>query len=157
MIIDALKRLGATDIHLFVPYFGYSRADRIVQAGSAIGAKAITNTIKNDIKSLFVVDIHFAQFEGFFDFPVYNLHTEDLFAKHLKKSFANDFLKDIAIVAPDLGCAKKSRSFAKVFECDVVIINKHRPAVSVCQITDVIGDPSGKNCIIIDDIIVKFG
>ena len=51
----------------------------------------------------------------------------------------------------------KSRSFAKVFECDVVIINKHRPAVSVCQITDVIGDPSGKNCIIIDDIICGGG
>jgi ribose-phosphate pyrophosphokinase len=154
LIVDALKRLGSKNIHAIIPYFGYSRQDRRVHIGSPISAKVIANIIQRDILTVTTIDMHFAQLEGFFDIPVYNLLPYDIFIDYIHQ---NSIQNNSVIVSPDLGGLKKSKEFAKKLGLETVIINKHRSNIGSSEITDVVGNVSGKNCIILDDIVCGGG
>lgn len=154
LMVDALKRKGARNIHGVIPYFSYSRQDKRIHPGSPLGAKVIADIIGRDILSLTTVDAHFAQLEGFFDIPVYNLLPYDAFASYIE---VNSLHKNAVIVSPDVGGLKKTKEFSKKLGLETIIINKHRPKVGSSEITDVIGNAAGKNCIILDDMICGGG
>lgn len=150
-IVDALNRLGVRDIALVSPYFGYARADRIVAPGSAISAKVVARLIGERISLLFVLDVHFPQFEGFFEIPVYNILPWTL----LKESVHVGH--NMALVAPDVGAVKKLKPLSEELGTNLVIMNKRRPRACLSEVTEVVGEIHGRDCIIVDDIVCGGG
>ena len=61
------------------------------------------------------------------------------------------------VASPDVGGTKMARAYAKRFDTDLIVIDKRRPAPNVAEVMNIIGNPSGKNVILIDDLIDTAG
>ncbi len=154
LLIDAAKRASAARITAVIPYFGYGRQDRKDQPRVAIGAKLVANLIVTaGADRVLGVDFHQHQIQGFFDIPVDHLYA----APVLTRYFLDKKLDDLVVVAPDVGSAKMARGFAKRLGGSFAIIDKRRPAHNQSEVLSVVGDVSGKNCIIADDMIDTAG
>ena len=151
IIIDALKRASAKSITAVMPYFGYARQDRKTTPRTAISAKLVANLLTSaGIHRLLTLDLHAGQIQGFFDIPVDNIFANVLFVNHIKNKFKN--LKNYLIVSPDIGGVIRARSVAKWLNIDLAVVDKRRPIAGVAEVVNIIGDVTGKNCILIDDI-----
>lgn len=147
LLIDAASRGGASQIILVIPYFGYSRQDRPIY-GSPISASVVANCLQQaGADHLITIDLHSPQIADFFNIPVQNLETFCLFAPIL--SGYNNFI----IVSPDAGSIIRSQTAQKQFNSEIAIINKVRDSANNCQSTKILGNVTGKHCILIDDII----
>ncbi len=155
LCIDALKRSSAKNITAVIPYFGYARQDRKVVPRTSISAKLVSNLItKAGADRVVTVDLHAGQIQGFFDIPVDNLFATPIFARHIKKRIKN---KNLICVAPDVGGVERTRALARKLDIGLSIIDKRRPAPGKSQVMNVVGNVSGKTCIIVDDIIDSGG
>src|SRR5919204_567048 len=109
LLIDAAKRASAARITVVMPYYGYSRQDRKDQPRVAIGAKLMANMIEAaGADRVLGIDFHQHALQGFFDVPVDHLYAAPVFVSHYRKKQ----LKDLVVVAPDVGSAKMARGFA---------------------------------------------
>ena len=71
IMIDACKRASANTVNIVVPYFGYSRQDRIAASREPITAKLVANMlVKAGVDRVLTLDLHAVQVQGFFDIPV---------------------------------------------------------------------------------------
>jgi ribose-phosphate pyrophosphokinase len=123
LLIDAAKRASAARVTVVMPYYGYSRQDRKDQPRVAIGAKLVANMIQAaGANRVLGIDFHQHQLQGFFDIPVDHLYAMPVFTAHYRKKQ----LRDIAVVAPDVGSAKMARGFAKRLDASLAIIDKRR-------------------------------
>jgi ribose-phosphate pyrophosphokinase len=155
LCIDALRRSSAKNITAVIPYFGYARQDRKVAPRTSISAKVVSNLITNaGANRIVTVDLHAGQIQGFFDIPVDNLFTTNLFARYIKKKFKK---KNLVCVSPDIGGVQRTRGLATKIKADLVIIDKRRPEPGKSKVMNIIGDVKEKNCIIVDDIIDSGG
>jgi ribose-phosphate pyrophosphokinase len=153
--IDVLRRNSSSNIHLLLPYLSYARQDREISRYSPISAKVIADILSNqNIQTVSVVEIHSPQVQGFFNKPCFNISMQDIFLKHICESFS---LQEIVICAADIGGAKSARKISEYLSVQSAIVEKTRSAPGVSQALSVIGDVSGKNCIIVDDIIDSAG
>ncbi len=154
MLIDAAKRASARRITAVLPYFGYARQDRKDQPRVAITSKLIANLITEaGADRIISMDLHAPQLQGFFDIPFDHLYASNTFVKHFK----SEKLKHLTVASPDVGGSKMARSYAKRFNCDLIIIDKRRPAPNVAEVMNIIGDPRGREIILIDDMIDTGG
>lgn len=154
IMIDALKRSFAGEIHVIIPHYGYARQDRVASPREPITAKVMANLISAaGADHVIMVQVHSDQAQGFFPFPVDNLHTRNLFAEYIKKKK----LKDLVVVAPDAGAAKDANKLARELGAPLAVLTKERPEFNVAEVTSVIGDVEGKTCILIDDMIDTAG
>ena len=154
IMVDALKRSSPQNITAVIPYYGYCRQDKKTKAREPITAKLVANMLETaGIKRVIMFDLHVAQVQGFFDIPSDNLDAIPLFADYI----AVKKLKEIVIVSPDAGGAARARSYAKVLNAPIAIVDKRRPEPNVAQVENIIGDVRGKSAIIIDDIIDTAG
>ncbi|HRE39954.1 MAG TPA: ribose-phosphate pyrophosphokinase [Ignavibacteria bacterium] len=154
IMIDAAKRASARRINAVIPYFGYARQDRKDQPRVAISAKLIANLITTaGADRIITMDLHTPQIQGFFDIPVDHLYASSVFTPHIKKLK----LKNMAVASPDVGGIKMARAYAKRLHCDLIVLDKRRPKPNVAEVMNIIGDPKGKNVIIIDDLIDTGG
>src|SRR5438094_241685 len=154
MLIDAARRASAERITAVLPYFGYARQDRKDQPRVAITSKLVANLITEaGADRVISMDLHAPQLQGFFDIPFDHLYASNTFAKH----FREEKLKNLAIASPDVGGSKMARGFAKRFDADLIIIDKRRPAQNVAEVMNIIGEPKGKDIILIDDLIDTGG
>jgi ribose-phosphate pyrophosphokinase len=154
LMIDAAKRASAARVTVVMPYYGYSRQDRKDQPRVAIGAKLLANMIMAaGAHRVLGIDFHQHQLQGFFDIPVDHLYAMPVFTAHYRRKQ----LKDIVIVAPDVGSAKMARGFAKRMNASLAIIDKRRPAANVAEVVNVVGEVEGKDCILADDMIDTAG
>ncbi|MDA1196555.1 MAG: ribose-phosphate pyrophosphokinase [Nanoarchaeota archaeon] len=154
LIIDALKRSSAKEINVVVPYFGYSRQDRKTLPREPISARVVANMIEMaGAHRVITFDLHADQIQGFFDIPVDNLETTLLFADFLldKKK------KDVVVVAPDVGGAKRARRLARELGAPIAIIDKRRMGHAEAEAINIIGEVEGKFAILIDDMIDTAG
>ncbi|KAG0175692.1 ribose-phosphate pyrophosphokinase [Apophysomyces sp. BC1034] len=100
---------------------------------------------------IITMDLHDAQFQGFFDCPVDNLQSMPLMIKYIRSEIPN--YQDWVIVSPDAGGAKRATSIAEKLYMDFALIHKERRQItSQKQEFILVGDVEGKNCIILDDI-----
>lgn len=154
IMIDALKRSFAREVHVIIPHYGYARQDRVASPREPISAKVMANLVAA-AGADHVISIHFHsdQTQGFFPFPMDNLHTRNLFADALKKKK----LKDPVIVAPDAGAAKEAGRLAQMLDYPLAVLTKKRPKFNVAEVTAVVGDVEGKTCILVDDMIDTAG
>ncbi|MEP7234591.1 MAG: ribose-phosphate pyrophosphokinase [Ignavibacteriota bacterium] len=154
MLIDAARRASAERITAVIPYFGYARQDRKDQPRVAITSKLVANLVTEaGADRVISMDLHAPQLQGFFDIPFDHLYASNAFAKH----FRSENLKNLAIASPDVGGSKMARGFAKRFDADLIIIDKRRPAPNVAEVMNIIGEPEGKDIILIDDLIDTGG
>ena len=154
MLIDAAVRASAKRVTAVIPYFGYARQDRKDQPRVAITSKLIANLItKAGADRVITMDLHAPQLQGFFDIPVDHLYASNTFVKHFKE----EKVKQMIIASPDVGGTKMARSYAKRFDTDLIVIDKRRPAPNVAEVMNIIGNPSGKNVVLVDDLIDTAG
>ncbi|PNR95634.1 ribose-phosphate pyrophosphokinase [Petrotoga sp. 9PWA.NaAc.5.4] len=157
IMIDALKRASAASISVIIPYFGYSRQDRKARGRDPITAKLVANLITTaGATRVVTIDLHAEQIQGFFDIPVDNLWSYPIFARYFLEEMKVQ-PKNTVIVSPDVGGVKRARKFAEKLGSPLAILDKRRPKDNVAEVTTVIGDVSGANCIIFDDIIDTGG
>ncbi|MDA1081231.1 MAG: ribose-phosphate pyrophosphokinase [Gemmatimonadetes bacterium] len=154
LMIDAARRASAARVTVVVPYFGYARQDRKDQPRVAIGAKLMANLIEAaGANRVLGLDFHAHQLQGMFDLPVDHLYAAPVFTAHYRKMG----LKDLVVVAPDVGSAKMARGFAKRLNGTLAIIDKRRPAANVAEVVNVVGEVEGMDCLIADDMIDTAG
>ena len=154
LLIDAAKRASAARVTVVTPYYGYARQDRKDQPRVAIGAKLMANMIVGaGADRVLGIDFHQHQLQGFFDIPVDHLYAMPVLTSHFKKKT----LKDIVVVAPDVGSAKMARGFAKRLDASLAIIDKRRPRANVSEVVNVVGEVEGRDCILADDMIDTAG
>jgi ribose-phosphate pyrophosphokinase len=154
LLIDAARRASAARITCVMPYYGYSRQDRKDQPRVAIGAKLLANMIATaGADRVLGIDFHQHQLQGFFDIPVDHLYAAPVLVSHYRRKQ----LTDLVVVAPDVGSAKMARGFAKRLNAAFAIIDKRRPSANVSEVLNVVGEVSGRNCLIPDDMIDTAG
>jgi ribose-phosphate pyrophosphokinase len=154
LLIDAARRASAARITCVMPYYGYSRQDRKDQPRVAIGAKLVANLVEvAGADRVLGIDFHQHQLQGFFDVPVDHLYAAPVFVSHYRKKP----LKDLVVVAPDVGAAKMARGFAKRLDGSFAIIDKRRPRANVAEVVNVVGEVAGRDCLIVDDMIDTAG
>ncbi|HUF27769.1 MAG TPA: ribose-phosphate pyrophosphokinase [Gemmatimonadaceae bacterium] len=154
LLIDAAKRASAARVTCVMPYYGYSRQDRKDQPRVAIGAKLLANMIQvAGADRVLGVDFHQHQLQGFFDVPVDHLYAAPVIVSHYRKKG----LKNLTVVAPDVGSAKMARGYAKRLNGLLAIIDKRRPSANVAEVLNVVGEVEGRDCLIPDDMIDTAG
>lgn len=154
LMIDAAKRASAHYITAVVPYFGYARQDRKDKPRVAIGAKMIANLITAaGAHRIMTMDLHAAQIQGFFDIPVDHLDASVIFVPHIKALN----LPNLTIASPDMGGSYRARTFAKYFNAEVVICDKQRKRANEIESMSIIGDVTGQDIVLIDDICDTAG
>ncbi|HHC30031.1 MAG TPA: ribose-phosphate pyrophosphokinase [Rhodobacterales bacterium] len=157
IIADTLRRSSAARITAVIPYFGYARQDRRTKARTPITAKLVANMIaQSGIERVLTMDLHAAQIQGFFDIPVDNLYASPIFALDIKHHF-KQCLDEVMVVSPDVGGVARARELAKRINAPLAIVDKRREKPGEVAEMHIIGDVTGKRCIIIDDIADTAG
>ncbi|MHA1804352.1 MAG: ribose-phosphate diphosphokinase [Promethearchaeota archaeon] len=157
MMINAVKRMGASKISVIIPYLAYARQDKIFRPGESKFAEVLLGFIDAlGIDELYVVDLHAPQvLESLQCSKVINIDSMKILADYLLSLG----LEDIVVVAPDKGAIERSAMFARHFGEDVPVevFEKHRD-VKTGEIT-MSGKLSLKNkdVVIADDIIATGG
>ena len=156
VIADALRRASAARITAVIPYLGYARQDRRSRSARVpISAKVVANMITAaGIDRVLTVDLHADQIQGFFDIPLDNVYASPVLLGDLWKHK----YPDLMVVSPDVGGVVRARALAKrLDDTDLAIIDKRRPNPNQSEIMNIIGDVSGRTCVIIDDLVDTAG
>ncbi|TYB82376.1 ribose-phosphate pyrophosphokinase [Maritimibacter fusiformis] len=157
IIADTLRRSSAGRITAVIPYFGYARQDRRSKARTPISAKLVANMVaQSGIERVLTMDLHAAQIQGFFDMPVDNLYASPIFALDVKHHF-RDCMDEVMVISPDVGGVARARELAKRIDAPLAIVDKRREKAGEVAEMTVIGDVTGKRCIIVDDICDTAG
>ena len=154
IMVDALKRSSAKTITAVIPFFGYARQDRKAAPRVPISAKLVANMIQTaGVDRVVTIDLHAGQIQGFFDIPVDNLYGSLIFSDYVKsKNIPNPI-----IASPDIGGVARARQFAGILGLDMVIVDKRREKANESEVMNIIGDVTGKDVILIDDMIDTAG
>jgi len=156
VMIDAMRRASVKRVTAVVPYYGYSRQDRKPRSARVpITAKVVANMLASvKLDRLLTVDLHADQIQGFFDLPIDNVYASPILLKDIWQKFRDDLL----VVSPDVGGVVRARALAKrLGDADLAIIDKRRPKANVSEVMNIIGDVTGKNCVIVDDLVDTAG
>lgn len=154
LMIDAAKRASARQIIAVMPYFGWARQDRKDKPRVSIGAKLVADLLSvAGIDRLITMDLHADQIQGFFDVPVDHLYGSGVILPYL----ANLNLDNLVIASPDVGGAKRAKTFAKYLNCPLVLCNKTRARANVIESMQIIGDVKDKDVVIVDDMVDTAG
>jgi ribose-phosphate pyrophosphokinase len=156
VMIDALRRSSAERITAVIPYFGYARQDRRPRAARVpITAKVVAQmigTVRAD--RVLTVDLHADQIQGFFDIPVDNVYASPI----LLGDIWRQKYPDLIVVSPDVGGVVRARALAKrLDDADLAIIDKRRPRPNEARVMNIIGEVSGKTCVLVDDLVDTAG
>ncbi|PHM17225.1 MAG: ribose-phosphate pyrophosphokinase [Sulfuricurvum sp. PD_MW2] len=154
IMTDALRRSSANSITAVVPYFGYARQDRKAAPRVPITAKLVADMFETaGIDRVVTIDLHAGQIQGFFDIPVDNLYGAIIFQEYItSKNLPNPI-----IASPDIGGVARARYFAEKLGLEMVIVDKRREKANESEVMNIIGDVTGKDVIMIDDMVDTAG
>lgn len=154
LMSDAARRASAQNITLVIPYFGWARQDHKDQPRTPIAAKLVANLmVASGARRVMTMDLHADQIQGFFDIPVDHLYASRIFIDYIKKLN----MDQLTIASPDMGGAKRARSYAGYLRTDVVICYKERKKANEIEFMNLIGNVKNKNIILIDDMVDTAG
>ena len=153
--LDALRRGSARRVTAVLPYYGYARQDRKSGPRTPISAKLLANLITSaGADRILTIDLHAAQIQGFFDIPADNLYSAPVFKTDIISRYNSN---ELVVVSPDVGGVIRARAIASRIEADLAIIDKRRPRAGISEVMNIIGDVSGRHCIMVDDIVDSGG
>ncbi|UAB84925.1 ribose-phosphate pyrophosphokinase [Zunongwangia sp. SCSIO 43204] len=154
LMLDAAKRASARHITAVMPYFGWARQDRKDKPRVPIAAKMIASILETaGATRIITMDLHADQIQGFFEKPVDHLFASTVFLPYLR----NLNLDDLTIASPDMGGSKRAYAYSKELESDVVICYKQREKANIISHMELIGDVTGKNVVLVDDMVDTAG
>jgi ribose-phosphate pyrophosphokinase len=154
IMIDAFRRSSAARITAVIPYYGYARQDRKDKPRVPISAKLVANVLSAaGANRVLTMDLHKAQIQGFFDIPVDHLFAAPVIIDYLSRMEH----PNLTMVAPDAGGAERARAYAKRLNAELAVIDKRRTDDGTAEVMNVVGEVSGRTCIIQDDIIDTAG
>jgi ribose-phosphate pyrophosphokinase len=149
VMLDAFRRSSAERVTAVIPYYGYARSDKKDRPRVSIAAKLVSNLIATaGADRVLTMDLHAAQIQGFFDIPVDHLYAAPVFIGH----YQSNPMPNLTVVAPDTGGAERARAYAKRLNADLALCDKRREKANVAEVMNVVGDVSGRNCLIVDDM-----
>lgn len=152
LLVDAVERLGAREVHIVVPWLGYSLQDKVFRPGEPIAVKVVANLISNSyVKRVYLMDLHNSSTPGFFSVPTTHTSAIQLFVQYSKRVFD---LKKTIVASPDFGGLKRARQFASLLELELANIDKKRD-IHTGEITSTVlhGEVAGKIVLLFDDTI----
>lgn len=151
LLVDACHRASAGRVNVVIPYLGYSRQDRVTHPRSPISAKVVANTLTvTGASRVITLDIHTGQIQGFYDVPVDHLLASPLLIEHLR----GEALPELVVVAPDAGSVERATQFAVGLGWSMALVDRRGKKAKSMQL---IGDVSGRDCLIVDDLIDTGG
>ena len=154
LMCDAAKRASAKSITVVIPYFGFARQDRKDAPRVPIGAKLVAKMLMTaGATRVMTMDLHADQIQGFFEVPVDHLFASTVFVEYINGLG----LDNICIASPDMGGAKRANTYAKYLSADIVICHKERKVANQVDSMMLIGDVTGKNVILVNDMIDTDG
>jgi ribose-phosphate pyrophosphokinase len=154
IMADACRRASASRITLVAPYFGYARQERKSAPRTPITAKLVSDLfVAAGYTRVLTLELHTSAIQGFFNIPVDHLYAKPIFSQYF--SLMN--VSSLIVVSPDAGGVERARAMAKVFNCGLAIIDKRRDRPNESEVMNLIGDVTGKDCLIIDDIVDTGG
>lgn len=155
LVIDAAKRSGCKSFTLVSPFQGYSRQDKTDHLRSSIGSKMLADILTAaGMNRIITIDLHASAIQGFYNVPVIHLNGNKIFIDYIKENQ----IEDLTIVAPDQGAVKRASDFCKAFpESTFAMINKKRIKPNEIHSMDLVGDVSGRNVVIVDDMADTLG
>src|SRR3954453_1618597 len=155
IMADALRRSSARRITAVIPYFGYARQDRKSGSRTPISAKLVANLItRAGADRVLTVDLHAGQIQGFFDIPTDNLFAAPVMVRDIKERLGNG---EKVVVSPDVGGVVRARALAKRIDASLAIVDKRRERAGESEVMNIIGEVSGRSCILVDDIVDSGG
>ncbi len=154
LMVDAAKRASAHKVNIVMPYMGYARQDRKDKPRVSIGAKVVANIIQSvGTDRLMTCELHAGQIQGFFDIPVDHLDGATVTAPYIKSLN----LDNLIFASPDVGGVVRTRAFAKKFGAEIVVCDKTRLRANEIASMQVIGDVTGMNVVLVDDMVDTAG
>jgi len=155
IMLDALERASAGRVTAVIPYYGYGRTDKKDQPRVPITARLIADMLTAaGADRILAVDLHAPQIQGFFTIPV-----DELTALYILGGYIHDKrLKDLVVVATDIGISKRARDIAERLDAPLSIIEKRRVGnVDKTETLNIIGDVKGRCALTVDDEIDTAG
>lgn len=154
LMLDAAKRASARHITAVMPYFGWARQDRKDKPRVAIGAKLVANLLQAaGATRIMTMDLHADQIQGFFEKPVDHLYASTIFMPYINQLN----LENLTVASPDMGGSKRAYAYSKYLMSDVVICYKQRKKANIIGHMELIGEVTGRNVILVDDMIDTGG
>lgn len=154
LMIQSAKLSFANNVHVVLPYLAYSRQDKIHEPREGISARLFSDMIvAAGASHVITMHLHADQIQGFFNCPVDNLNSRNLFTQYIESKN----ISDAVIVSPDAGGAKDAKKFADGLGVPLVILHKQRPEHNQSEVTHVVGEIKGKTPIIFDDMVDTAG
>ena len=155
LVIDAAKRAGCKSFTLIAPFQSYSRQDKTDHLRSSIGSKVMADILeKAGMTRIITIDLHASAIQGFYNVPVIHLNGNKIFIDYIRENK----IEDLTILAPDQGAVKRASDFCKAFpDATFAMINKKRIKPNEVHSMELVGDVSGRNVVIVDDMADTLG
>ena len=154
IMVDALRRSSARRITAVIPYYGYGRQDRKVQARAPITAKLVADLITAaGTDRVLCMELHAGQIQGFFNLPVDNLYATPVLLTAIRERIGNE----VTVISPDAGGVERARAYAKRLDSSLAIIDKRREKVNVSEVMNIIGEVEDRICVMVDDMADTAG
>ncbi len=156
LMLDAARRASAKSVVAVIPYFGYGRQDRKDRPRVPISSRLILDLITaGGVDRIITMDLHSAQIQGFVNVPFDHLYARIVLLDKLKSMNLDE--DSGVVLAPDIGSAKMSQSYAKKLGVGFALIDKRRPKPNMAEVANLVGDLEKKHVLIIDDMIDTAG
>lgn len=162
LALAALDKADCKRVTLVLPFFPYTRQDRKDEARVPLSARAVIDMLclSSSLERIVTMDMHSEQLESCFSRGVKMDHLPGslLVAPWIQKTYKKK-LRDLVVVAPDNGSAKRAKKLALLIApgTPIAIFDKERDKDGT-KLGDIIGaSVEGKTCIINDDMIDTGG
>lgn len=150
-----LVREGCSELHLVIPYFGYSTMERAVKDGEAVTAKNIARLFSSIPTSaqgnrIYMIDLHSLGTQYYFEG---NMHPVHLTSWSVIKNIISDLGQNSVLASTDMGRAKWIEKMGNELHMNTAYIMKKRISGSQTEIVALNAEVKGKDVIIFDDMI----
>jgi ribose-phosphate pyrophosphokinase len=155
-LIHGLRDAGADQVVVVIPYLAYARKDRRTRSRDPVYTRYVAQQLEAAGASRVVLlDVHNASsVDNAFRIPVDHLSAMPMMAAHFIQHLPNGKL---AVASPDIGGIKRAQLFRELLErktgqeVELVFIEKRREG-EVLSGGTVVGNPSGRAAIVLDDL-----